>query len=294
MPRVATGTGDTAWDWRWDETLYAGSADYYARGRMPYPAEVAGTLRREYGLDGTGRLLDVGCGPGSLTLLLAPLFATAVGVDADAAMIARAAAEAAGRGVANVTWRRLRAEDLPADLGTFRLVTFAQSFHWMEQEAVAARVRDMIEPGGGWVHVQANTHQGVPAPESGLPAPPWDAVDALIVRYLGPVRRAGRSLLPTGTRAGEREVLRAAGFAGPVVLDVGGGEVRERPLDEVVASVHSLSNAAPHLFGDRLAAFDADLRALLLRAAPDGLFAERTNPTGLVLWRVAGPDDQES
>jgi hypothetical protein len=27
-----------------------------------------------------------------------------------------------------VTWRQLRAEDLPAELGRFRVVTFAQSF----------------------------------------------------------------------------------------------------------------------------------------------------------------------
>jgi SAM-dependent methyltransferase len=67
----------------WDETLYAGSAGYYAAGRLPYPPELPDVLRRELGLDGTGRLLDVGCGPGSLTLLLARLFAAVVGVEAD-------------------------------------------------------------------------------------------------------------------------------------------------------------------------------------------------------------------
>ena len=46
--------------WEWDETLYAGSAAYYSRGRLPYPAELAAVLREELGLDGTGRLLDVG------------------------------------------------------------------------------------------------------------------------------------------------------------------------------------------------------------------------------------------
>jgi cyclopropane fatty-acyl-phospholipid synthase-like methyltransferase len=74
--------------WSWDETLYAGSAEYYARGRFDYPQELADALRDELGLDGTGRLLDVGCGPGPLTLLLAPLFDRVVGVDADADMLA--------------------------------------------------------------------------------------------------------------------------------------------------------------------------------------------------------------
>jgi trans-aconitate methyltransferase len=77
-------------DWQWDPTLYAGSAPHYGSGRMPYPGELSGVIRDALGLDGTGRLLDVGCGPGSLTLLLAPFVATAVGVDADPDMIVAA------------------------------------------------------------------------------------------------------------------------------------------------------------------------------------------------------------
>ncbi|WP_279579175.1 class I SAM-dependent methyltransferase [Fodinicola feengrottensis] len=76
--------------WTWDETLYEGSATYYAQGRMPYPPAIADTLRTQLQLDSTGRLLDVGCGPGSLTMLLAPLFAETIGIDADEGMIAEA------------------------------------------------------------------------------------------------------------------------------------------------------------------------------------------------------------
>jgi hypothetical protein len=67
--------------WEWDECLYAGAARYYPAGRMPYPASLASAIANELALDGTGRLLDVGCGPGSLTLLLAPLFGSATGID---------------------------------------------------------------------------------------------------------------------------------------------------------------------------------------------------------------------
>ena len=70
--------------------LYSGAARYYTQGRMAYPPELAERLTELLGLDGTGRLLDVGCGPGSLTLLLADRFASAVGVDADAGMLAEA------------------------------------------------------------------------------------------------------------------------------------------------------------------------------------------------------------
>ena len=267
--------------WTWDPTLYAGSAAYYARGRVPYPPEIATVLRDELGLDGTGRLLDVGCGPGSLTLLLAPLFAAATGVDADADMIA------AGRAAdPAIDWRVLRGEELPAELGTYRLVTFAQSFHWMDRPRVAAAVHGMLEPGGALVHVGATTHEGSEV-DGRHPAPPRAEIRALVERYLGPGRRAGRSALPGGTTAsGEDEIYRAAGFRGPRRVTVP-DRVVTRDADQVVASVFSLSSSAPHLFGDRLPAFEADLRALLAAAGPAGRFTERLSEIALDLWRPA-------
>lgn len=273
-------------DWEWDETLYAGSAPHYTAGRMPYPPDLAEAIRDELGLDGRGRLLDVGCGPGSLTLPLAPMFEAVVGVDADPGMIAQAARLAGRAGVTNVRWRRLRAEDLPAGLGGFRVVTFAQSFHWMDRALVARRVRGMLDPDGAWVHVGATTHRGV-AGEEPLPhpRPPWDRVDELVSRYLGPVRRAGRGLLPAGTPGGEEEVMRRAGFTGPARVEVGGARIVDRSADEIVSAVFSLSGSTPRLFGARLPEFESDLRRLLTRASDGGRFSERTREIAVVIWR---------
>ncbi|MER7008953.1 class I SAM-dependent methyltransferase [Dactylosporangium sp. NPDC000555] len=270
--------------WEWDETLFAGSAAHYGVGRLPYPPRLAEAIRDELGLDGTGRLLDVGCGPGSLTALLAPHFAAAVGVDADREMIAEAA-----RRVPGVDWRVLRAEELPADLGEFRVATFAQSFHWMDQPLVAERVRGMLRPGGAWVHVGATTHRGLDGAGAHdalpHPRPPWDEVDALVREYLGPVRRAGRGTLPHGTPGGEEDVMRAAGYRGPRRLIAWPGGVAERGADELVSSVYSQSFSTPHLFGERRGAFEADLRRLLTAASPSGRFAERTREIEVVIWR---------
>jgi SAM-dependent methyltransferase len=269
----------------WDELLYAGSAPYYTRGRLPYPPEVADALGEELSLDGSGRMLDVGCGPGSLALLLAPLFDQVVGIDADAGMVAEAAREADRQGIRNVAWLHLRAEELPAGLGTFRVATFAQSFHWMDRPRVAAAVFRMLEPRGALVHVHATTHQGVPGDdELPAPRPPREEIAKLVEAYLGPVRRAGRRTVPEGLPSGEEEILRAAGFRHERLLDVGGGRVFERSEDDVVASVFSLSSAAPHLFGDRLGDFERDLRALLRDASPDGRFSERAREVALELW----------
>jgi hypothetical protein len=253
---------------------------------MPYPPEVADALRAALGLDGSGRLLDVGCGPGALTLVLAPLFRSVVGADADREMLAEAERHAAEVGVGNAEWRVLRAEELPAGLGTFDVVTFAQSFHWMDQPVVARRVRPMLADGGAWVHVGATTHQGVPGEdELPHPRPPWDAVKGLTAAYLGATPRAGQGTLPTGTRPGEEDVMRAAGYQGPQRIEVTRGDVMTRTADQVVSAVFSLSGSAPHLFGDRVADFERDLRRLLAETSPAGTFAERLRDVELVIWR---------
>jgi SAM-dependent methyltransferase len=270
--------------WSWDPTLYSGAAAYYAVGRAAYPPALASRLAEELGLDGSGRLLDVGCGPGSLTLLLAPLFAAATGVDADTEMLAEAARLAASAGVTGVSWRHLRAEDLPADLGTFRVVSFAQSFHWMDRARVAAAAHGMLEADGACVHVHATTHEGLDTDRVlPHPQPPRAEIAALVRRYLGPARRAGQGVLTQDTPGREDEVYRAAGFAGPRRLTIPGA-VLHRTTDEVVAAVLSLSGSAPHLFGSRLAAFEADLRALLHAASPTGRFSQQMREIAVDSW----------
>ncbi|HST47816.1 MAG TPA: class I SAM-dependent methyltransferase [Jatrophihabitans sp.] len=285
--------GEPGWaGWFWDPSLYAGSAGHYVRGRVPYPRELVDALAAELALDGTGRLLDVGCGPGSLTLPLAPWFERATGLDADAGMLAEAARQAGAAGIRNVDWVNLRAEDLPADLGPFRVVTLAQSFHWMDRALVARRLRGVLGSGGVLVHVHATTHEGVsdgqPLP---FPRPPRREIAELVRRFLGPRRRAGQGILPdlpvdeAGRGRVEAGIYRAAGFGGCTRIEVPGSVV-SRSADEVVASVFSLSSAAPHLFGDRISDFEAALRGLLAEASPDGRFSERMREIAADIWRI--------
>ena len=271
--------------WKWDPSLYAGTARFYSVGRVAYPAELVDLLVTALELDGSGRLLDVGCGPGSLTLLLAPNFAQAFGIDPDAGMLSEAARLAAETGVSNVTWRQLRAEELPADLAPVRLVAFAQSFHWMDRRRVARTVRGMLTDDGAVVHVHATTHQGVDSgAELPYPRPPHARIAELVQRYLGPDRRAGEGVLTAGTPDGEDTIYRAAGLTGPQRLEVP-ERIIDRTVDQVAAGVYSLSSAAPHLFADRLEQFDADLRQLLASSARDGWFSEEFPSIAMDIWR---------
>ena len=77
-------------------------------------------------------------------------------------MLAEGARRAADAGIENIVWVRARAEDLPAGLGRFRVATFAQSFHWMDRDRVAAIVFEMLEPGGALVHISdVKGHEGM-------------------------------------------------------------------------------------------------------------------------------------
>jgi SAM-dependent methyltransferase len=268
----------------WHPSLYAGSAQYYAIGRVSYPIALADALAERLTLDGTGRLLDVGCGPGNFTLLLAPWFAQATGVDADRDMLAEAARRAERAEIDNVQWLQLRAEELPAGLGAYRVISFAQSFHWMDQATVARTALGMLESGGACVHVHATTHRGVDS-DAGLPhpRPPRSAIDELIERYLGTVSRWGKDLPPNkGDR--EAEIWRAAGCDGPQRIEVP-GHIVERTSDQIVAGIFSLSSSTPHLFGERRHAFEVDLRRLLQDANPTGIFSEQMREIAADIWR---------
>jgi len=272
--------------WEWDATLFRGSARYYERGRLPYPPGLADAIAATLALDRRGRLLDVGCGPGTIALRLAHLFAEVVGLDPDADMLVEAERRAAELGIGHARWVRARAEDLPAGLGAVRVATFAASFHWMDRDRVAAAVLAMLEPGGAFVQVSA-PQDGLPAPDRPLPypLPPRAAIAALVRRYLGPTRRAGQGVLRHGTPGDEAAVLRRAGFPDPEIVVVGGRAVIERTIDDLVAAVYSTSSSAPHLFGPRLAAFDGELRAVLAAATPSGRFAEQTADAEVRVWR---------
>jgi ubiquinone/menaquinone biosynthesis C-methylase UbiE len=269
----------------YDPTLYRGAAEYYARGRPPYSAFLESTLEAELRLDGSGRLLDVGCGPGILAIVLAGCFAEAVGLDPDADMLAEASRRARDAGVENIGWVRAVAEDIPElDLGTFRLVTFGQSFQWTDRERVAEAVYDILEPGGGLALI-THAHEGRPQPSGpGVPEIPHDEIHALIRRYLGPRRRAGQGFRSEPPDRYEDALARTR-FGGSRSVFAAGRRDIVRDVDGVVAGFLSMSCATPYLFGDERDAFEADLRALLAARSPTGQFWDWPGDTEILLAR---------
>lgn len=128
----------------------------YAKFRPDYPPELAGELA---GLCSHHRLaIDVGCGTGQLTTLLAPHFEAVIGLDPSADQIANA------RPADRVDYRVSPAERLPLPDGGVDLVTVAQAVHWFELPAFYAEVRRVAAPDA----VLALVSYGVAGLEPGL------------------------------------------------------------------------------------------------------------------------------
>ena len=130
-----------------DPDIYKGTAWYYSRFRPRYPETLVSLLRDTFGLDGSGRLLDLGCGPGPVAIRLAHLFEKVVAMDPEPDMLAEGRAQAERASVSNIEWRRGSSEDLSAALGSFRLVTMGNSFHWMDRDRTLDALYDLVIDG---------------------------------------------------------------------------------------------------------------------------------------------------
>jgi SAM-dependent methyltransferase len=267
----------------YDPTIYLGAARHYCNGRPAYSADLVRVLGNELPLGLSGRLLDVGCGPGVLTLALAEHFSEAIGLDPDPDMLAEGARRADELGVRNVRWVRAVAEAIATlDLGPFRVVTFGQSFHWTDRERVAEAVFDLLEP-GGVIALIAPTVEGRPVPANpGYPLIPHDQIKELVARYLGSTRRAGRGFGPAKTDRFEDALARTR-FGRPRQVFAPGRPDIVRDVDSIVDGCFSMSSSAPHLFGAGRDRFEAELRALLRSHSPDGLFWDWPGDTEIVV-----------
>jgi SAM-dependent methyltransferase len=269
----------------YDPTIYQGAAAHYRRGRPPYSPQLDAVLAEEVALDGGGRLLDVGCGPGILTVRLAGLFEEAVGLDPDPAMLAEGRRVARERGIPDIRWVEARAESLPAAApGPYRVVTFGQSFHWTDEARVAEAVYDMLEPGGALALI-VHTVEGRPAPPSPGPPPiPHAEIEALVEKYLGSGWRAGQRMAPVRTHRFE-EVLIRTRFGVPRAIFAPGIPDLLRDSESVLSGYFSFSWAAPHLFGDRVEAFASEVRELLSSRSREGIFWDWPGDTEVIIAR---------
>jgi SAM-dependent methyltransferase len=269
---------------QFDPQAFKGTAEYYAKGRPPYSGSLTQVVNSELSLDGTGQLLDVGCGPGVLELELAALFHHAVALDPEAGMLSEGERRCRNAGVDNVRWILAVAEDIPElELGQCRVVTFGQSFHRVRRFEVAELVFDILEPGGSLALI-SNEVEGRPQPNGpAYPVIPHDAIRELIITYLGDGTRDYLAQFNFDLPERFEDTLAQTRFGGSRTVYAPGRPDLIRDIDTVVANYFSMSYAAPRLFGDRRDDYEADLRRLLREISTTGLFWDWPGDTEIVI-----------
>ena len=248
--------------------IFAGTAEYYARYRMDYPDQAYAEIERTFALDGRGTLLDLGTGPGLIALHLAHQFQRVVGLDVSAEMVEVARRLAEERAVTQASWHVLPAEELASiGDGPYRLVTMGSAFHWMDQPRVLDLTYDRTEPGGGVAIL------GMPGFMQIEDIPVGDriaeVVAGVVQKHLGERRRAGSSFYAPPPKRWE-EFLAESRYteveSGMQTFTV------DFDADSVVGLLYSTSFANRRLLGDRVEAFEADLRAALRELDPSGRY----------------------
>jgi trans-aconitate methyltransferase len=244
-------------------SLFTGTAEHYDRHRSGVPEEAV-RLLVEATAPAPRRLLDLGTGTGIVVAALASAFEDVIAVDPDADMLEQARRR---HGADGATWVQARAEDyVPPSGWSPDLVTICRAFHWMDQDAVLARIDAcasstttiaVMGDGSVWTSTQ-----------------PWKvAIREVIQEFLGERRRAG-----TGTHRGNHrpfhEILADSPFSR--IEEHGFQVVRTRDAESVIGYLHSTSFAAEHLFGERVEAFRARVRDVVAAYAVDGVLEDRT------------------
>lgn len=262
-----------------DSTLFEGAPYYYARYRPKYPPALYEKLAGEFNLNGTGQLLDLGCGTGLITLALHDRFEHSIGLDPDPEMLKEAQVQANQINARNITWLEQSAEQIDASLGTFKLITIGRAFHWMNRSQVIERSYELLEPGGGLVLL---TTQGEDPWKYHQSAWKQQALN-VIKKWLGEQRRAGKGwwVDPNPPHA---ELLSQSPFSSQTLYETAYEQVWT--IDAFIGYLYSTAFCLRSFLGDDVDNFEAELREALLNVNPLGQFTETITATALAVKKL--------
>jgi len=246
-----------------DASPFAGTAPYYDTFRAPYPQAAIDFIIDRYNLGEGARVLDLGCGPGTLAIPLSYAAAGVVAIDVDADMIAEGKRLSASRGRQNIQWLRSRAEDTALGWGPFRVTTIGQAFHWMDRDEMLRKLAVLIADGGGLALVN---------PGKRRPQESWEPVaDQIVAKFLGPRTRHPKSNPQEPEH--ESALVRSEYFSKFTAHDFPSTILRD--INSIIGCIYSKSNSAKPSFGDDAKMFEAELTNALLSRNPTGIFNER-------------------
>jgi len=148
-------------------------------------------------LEPGARLLDVGCGPGNLTIDLAQRVApgAVVGIDASSAVVEIARKAAAEAGALTVTFEVADAYHLPFDDDAFDVVHAHQVLQHLTDPVAALREMRRVTRPGGTVAVRDSDYSGMTWFPASAGLDEWSALYHEVTHANGSEADAGRRLL---------------------------------------------------------------------------------------------------
>jgi SAM-dependent methyltransferase len=242
------------------------TAPYYARYREPYPASFFREVALRVGLQGNERLIDIGCGPGSLAVGFARFVGSSVGVDVETEMLAAARVEAARAGV-HVDWMQARIEDLPTGIGVFQAVTIGRALHWFDRDETLA-VLERIVAEDGWIAICGAKAFGA-------------AIHGFNGKFHD-IRRAWSSNPDESCyHIDFAEWFRGSRFRKTEDVEV--TETHQVTIPDLIGRALSMSTTSPEALGDRRPAFEAAMREALEPLSAGGIFDEQITASAMIL-----------
>lgn len=238
---------------------YAGAGWYYAEYRDRVSAELITLLAEQLGWSTRDRVLDLGAGPGQLSLLVAPFVAEVVAIEPELDMLTEGERRVAMAGASNVRFVAGSSDDLPAlrsSLGLFRAALMGQSFHWMvDKDRVLEDLSEMIDEAEG--SVAFVTPWRISIPDQLRAA--QDTVKEILERHLFNVPPGPH---PNGRHDPFDEILRRSPFPRIERIELV-YETRWHPtIEAILGHEYSLSHVLARL-GDKLGAFELEARDVL-------------------------------
>ena len=209
-------------------------------------------------------ILDAGAGTGALARNMTAFAERIDAVEPSAAMIAE------GRGLAGgfdrrIRWIAGRAEDAPLD-PPYGLIACGASLHWMDPTLVLPRFRESLAPGAYLAIVDNENVHG----------PYREAVWAITDRYAAAAHHPETPDAVASVRASALFTIEGEERTAPMPF--------EQSVDDYIAFLHSTSVLTSAQLGERVAAFDAEVRAVFAQRGIDRL---RYGVVGSVTWAAA-------
>ena len=189
-------------------------------------------------LQPSDRLLDVGAGPGTITVDLAELVADVTATELGPDELALTRATAAERGSRNIEFQVADVHALPFDDDTFDVTHAHQVLQHVADPVQALRELTRVTKPGGIVAVRDSDYSGfcwwpqVPALDT------WLELYRTAARANGGEPNAGRRLLSWAHAAGLAEVMASSStwcYASPAERDWWGGMWAERIVNSAIA-----------------------------------------------------------